>query len=153
MLENLTIGDIAAGLGIIAGLIGSLSAIIAIANKVIVNTVSKSVKTSVEPYVSKIRKDFNSINKKIAGVQATADSTAKNTAQNYIKSFLSDLDSGKPTSQLEFECFFQNLEIFERYEGNGFIHAWIDRLTAQGKFNNAQIKILNDRNGRPKNHA
>lgn len=181
MLEDLTLGSIATALAFIVGIVSGITALASFASKIMSKTVGKTVSNLVKPHINSMNENISSLtnkidgvqktvdatakdtksntarisdlSKKIANVQATADDTAKANAQNYIKSFLSDLDAGHACSQLEFECFFQNLAIFEKYEGNGFIHSWIDRLTAEGKFNNVQTEMLNSREGRPKNHS
>lgn len=112
-MEGITLGDISGWVTFLIGFVGALGAFWVL--------IQKGIKSAIKPDLDEIKE--------------IGTETAMCNASNFIKNFLSDLDRDMEMSPIEYEAFYHNLKIYERYEGNGFIHNWIDRLKAEGKFN------------------
>lgn len=110
-MESITLGDLSGWASFIIGFAGTLGAFWVL--------IRKGIKSAIKPDLDKLTE--------------IAIDTAKNNAGNFIKNFLSDLDRGIEMSQIEYEAFYNNLEVYERYHGDGFIHDWINRLKEEGK--------------------
>lgn len=111
-MDSITLGDISGWVTAIVGLGTGLG--------VLWVMIQKGVKGAIKPDLDELKE--------------IVTDTAKHNAANFIKNFLSDLDRGVDMSQIEYEAFYHNLKVYERYGGNDFIHEWIERLKVEGKF-------------------
>lgn len=152
MLEAITLGEIAAAVLFLVGFIGGVAALLAYYKKFTAKLIKDSIKEEAKPYLDEIHNDIKETKDKVDELQTSLIEVEKENAKNYITHFLSRLDEGRDFSQAEFECFFENLKTYEKCDGDGFIHAWIDRLEDEGAFNVAQRRSLGERRDKRKKH-
>lgn len=112
MVESITLGDLSGWATAIVGLVGGLGTLWVM--------VRKGVKSAIKPELDELKE--------------IVTDTAKCNAGNFVKNFLSDLDRGLEMSQIEYEAYYNNLKVYERYGGNDYIHKWAKRLEKEGKF-------------------
>ena len=107
-MADITIGQISAFLGVIAGLIASVSAIILFLNK----TLKKVIKNELKPMSIKIE----NINKNVNGLDVSQ-------CKNFLVRFLADVEQGNVLDEVEKERAY---EIYDHYTNdlkqNSYIH-------------------------------
>lgn len=105
---NITLGQISAFLGLIAGLIASVSAIILFLNK----SLKKVIKNELEPMSIQIEK----INSNVNGLDVSQ-------CKNFLVRFLADVEQGNKLDEVEKERAY---EIYDHYTNdlkqNSYIH-------------------------------
>lgn len=105
---NITLGQISAFLGLIAGLIASVSAIILFLNK----SLKKVIKNELEPMTIQIEK----INSNVNGLDVSQ-------CKNFLVRFLADVEQGNKLDEVEKERAY---EIYDHYTNdlkqNSYIH-------------------------------
>lgn len=148
MLEAITLGEIAAVVLFLTGFIGGIAALLTYYKKFTAKLIKDSIQEEAKPYLDEIHKDIKETRDKVDELQASLTEVEKENAKNYITHFLSSLDDGRDFSQAEFECFFENLRTYEKCDGDGFIHTWINRLESEGAFNVSQKRSLKERHGK-----
>lgn len=106
-MENITLGQVAAALAFIVGLIGSIKYI------------SKEIK-------NKIDETLNPINKKI-------DNLELSMTKSHLTDFINDLEHNVPKSQIQ---KLNAHELYDKYTGlggNSYIHEHWEKLKKEGK--------------------
>lgn len=118
---DITIGQVITVLAVIAGAIGSVSAIVSAVNKNLKKYLTTVIKTELEP-----------IKQKLDEVTADLDKVDLNSCKNYLVRFLSDIEQGNPVDEIEKERFYEQFEHYERVGGNSYIHSKVDKLRQKG---------------------
>lgn len=102
----------------LAGLVGGFLTLLAYLKR----GMNRWVKEAAQPLENKMDK-----------IAAELDQTQKDNAKNFITNFLAEVERGKKYSQAEMECFCENLRVYEKKDGDGFVHSEINRLQSCGK--------------------
>lgn len=116
-MENITLGDIASWLALIAGIIGSIGVIYKIVSKAF----RKALKNAIDPVVEKLD-----------ALERKHDLSDREQAKNFIVRFLADVEQGQPTDADELHCFWDNYELYKSMGGNSYIHDKVEKLKARG---------------------
>ena len=131
---NITIGQVLAGLGIIAGGITSITVIVALFTKWYSKTVLKNIKEAVEPVnenISNMKKEFLcELDNTKQELKAMIDNGDSETCRNYLVHFLSDISKGNDIDPVEIEHAFAVMKHYsEDLKQNSYIHArWVQVL-------------------------
>lgn len=117
-MEQVTLGEVYKVLLFVSGFIAVVIALIVYIKKAL----SKVIQNEIKPLSGEMKE----LSRKI-------DISQMDTAKDFITHFLSRAEAGAEPTEPELQCFYDNLRIYEEKGGNGFIHAWIDRLEDEGK--------------------
>lgn len=122
-MENITLGQITTFLGIIAGLIGSISAIVLFMQKIF----KKALKNELEPIVDNI----NNINNNIETLDV-------GQCKNYLVRYLKDVEQKNKLDEVEVERAY---EIYDHYTNdlkqNSYIHKRWEELEVKNERKNS----------------
>ena len=122
-MENITLGQIVTFLGIIAGLIGSISAIVLFMQKIF----KKALKNELEPLVNNI----NTINSNIETLDV-------GQCKNYLVRYLKDVEQKNKLDEVEVERAY---EIYDHYTNdlkqNSYIHKRWEELEVKNERKNS----------------
>jgi len=117
-MENMTLGQLAADLALVVGIITALAFIV----KKIKKWITKLFSELTKPLEDKI----NTLGDTVQGIN-------REICKNYLISYLSDVERGISVSELERRRFYEEYEKYRQNGGNSYIKARVDKLTKQGK--------------------
>ena len=118
VVENITLGQIAAAIGLIGILVGGYKA------------VSKGIKEGIEKCVTDLLKPINdSINQ----VSSRLDKVDMETTKNFLVRCLSDVEKGEKMSEIETERFWEQYEHYIAAGGNTYIKNKVEDLRDKGR--------------------
>lgn len=119
MLESITLGQIAAAVGIIVALIVGFNKI----SDTIKESMGKVFKDLMQPFSDKL----DDIEKSVANID-------KATCKNFLVRCLADLEKGNVMSEVEVERFWEQYKHYTTdLKENSFISEWTERLKKEGK--------------------
>lgn len=117
-MENITLGEIAAAIGIIGVIYGGYRAL------------SKNIKEGIEKCVADLLKpvtdSINQLSKRI-------DKVDMETTKNFLVRCLSDVEKGEKMSEIEAERFWEQYEHYIASGGNTYIKNKVIKLQEEGK--------------------
>ena len=117
-MENITLGQIAAAIGIIGVIYGGYRAL------------SKNIKEGIEKCVTDLLKPINdSINQ----LSHRIDKVDMETTKNFLVRCLSDVEKGEKMSEIEAERFWEQYEHYIASGGNTYIKNKVVKLQEEGK--------------------
>lgn len=119
MIENITLGQIAAAVAVIVALIAGFKKI----NDTVKESMSKVFKELMQPFSDQL-----------TNIETKLNSIDKGTCKNFLVRCLADVEKGNPMSEVETERFWEQYDhyINELHE-NTYIEAWTERLKKEGK--------------------
>lgn len=117
-MEQITLGNIAAWLGFLAALGGSVTTIVLF--------IKKALKALLRDQIAEIKTENQSIKTEIRSVDLE-------NCKNYLVTFLAGAERGKPHDEIELERFHEQYEHYTKIGGNSYIRAKVDKLKAAGK--------------------
>lgn len=119
MIENITLGQIAAAVAVIVALIAGFKKI----NDTVKESMTKVFKELMQPFSVQL----NNIEVKLNNID-------KATCKNFLVRCLADFEKGNELSDVEIERFWEQYDhyINELHE-NTYIEEWTERLKKEGK--------------------
>ncbi|MBR4656530.1 MAG: hypothetical protein IKO68_08205 [Oscillospiraceae bacterium] len=117
-MENITIGQIAAGVAFLAALIGGVAVLLKYAKKWM---------------VAALQGEFAAVKKQIGELQNRVDGVDLATSKNYLVDFLSRVDRGDPVDEIELERFWEQYNHYREIGGNSYVKTKVERMKAAGK--------------------
>lgn len=117
-MEAITVGQIAAGIALVAGIITGCGVIGKKASGV---------------FAVWFQKQLAPINTKLTDLSNQATLADKNRAMDFIVRFLADVEQGQPIDEEEKKRFWENYDLYVSLGGNSYIHGKTERLKAEGK--------------------
>ena len=109
-MDQITLGEVAAAVTLIGGLITGVS--------VLMQTTKKWIKESLED-------QLNTITERL-------DQVDMESCKNYLVSYLSDVEHGKDPGELEKQRFYEEYQHYQKIGGNSYIKHKVDELQAKG---------------------
>ena len=117
-MDGLTIGQIAAGLALLAGLITSVTLII------------KNLKTW---FKKMIQPEFESVKQEMQKVSKSVENVDKESCKNYLVTVLSRVENGNTLDEIERERLYEQFEHYKTIGGNSYIRRKFEQLQSEGK--------------------
>lgn len=117
-MEGLTIGQIAAAVGLTAALITGLGVIAKLAGKAASRWLSQSLEA---------------ISDKLDGIENQLGDFDRERCKDYLVSFIAKIDRGHKPSDTELERFFENYDRYTTHGGNSYVKTEVQRLMNSGK--------------------
>lgn len=116
-MENITLGQIAAGLALIVGLIASVV----------------YLKTKIEEALEKLLTEkFKALNSRIDTIEGKIDKVDMETCKNFLVRFLADVENGSIILPQESQRFWEEYEHYINNKGNSYIKEWVEKLKKKG---------------------
>ena len=118
MLEQITIGEIMTGLGVLAGIVAGVIGIY------------KYFKKAVE----KVLEDqFKALNERLDEIDDQIKEKDIDACKDFLVRFLSDVERGADISEMERQRFSERYnQYINKYEQNGYIQDKVNRLKEKG---------------------
>ena len=117
-MDALTVGQIVAGLALIAGFITSVTLII------------KNLKTW---FTKLIQPEFDGLKKEVQGVSDNVKSVDRESCKNYLVTVLSSVEKGNALDEIERERLYEQFEHYKTIGGNSYIRRKFEQLQTEGK--------------------
>ena len=119
-MEATTVGEIAAAIALIAGILGGLATIFKVFGKWATKWLQANLKT---------------LSDKIDGQAEETRSFRLGYYQDYLVEFMADVEKGAKKSEVEMKNFHKNYDIYTSpmYGGNSFVHDKYEQLKKAGK--------------------
>ena len=121
-MEGWTLGQSAATIGLLAGLITGFGVI----TKLVGRTASKWLTANLKPILDKL----DTIDRRL-------DAFDEDRCKDYIVVFLAKIDNGHQPSETELERFYENYDRYTGLGGNSYVKTEVQRLSAAGKLRRA----------------
>lgn len=116
-MENITLGQIAAALALIVGLIASVI----------------YLKTKIEEALEKLLTEkFKALNSRIDTIEGKIDKVDMETCKNFLVRFLADVENGSIILPQESQRFWEEYEHYINNKGNSYIKEWVEKLKKKG---------------------
>ena len=117
-MENITIGQICAGLALVVGLVTGI----------------RYMKKAIREWISNLLKEqFESLNKKLNSVQDRIDEVDMGACKNFLVARIAEIEKGHPLGEIERERFWEQYEHYTKIGGNTYIQRKVEQLKAEGK--------------------
>lgn len=119
-MQGLTIGEIAAAIALVVGIIGGLTTIM----KLLAKWATKWLQANLKPLNDKMDSQAEETRKFRLGYY-----------QDFLVEFMADLENGIKKSEVEMKNFHKNYDIYTspKYKGNSFVHDKYEQLKKAGK--------------------
>lgn len=117
-MDEITIGQIAVAVALLAGLISGGGII----GKAIGKGLKKTIRSEIEPLGKKV----DALSNRICEVDMQA-------TKNFLVSFLSDLESDQIPTEIALQRFWEEYQHYQRIGGNSYITRKIEQLEKEGK--------------------
>ena len=117
-MDQITIGQIAAALALIVGIVTGVELLFKKLKKGATEWLTKAL----EPTNQKL----DNLDAKIAGVDMSQ-------CKNFLVRFLADVEQGKDIDEVEKERFYETYEHYTKLGGNSYINDKAERLKSAGK--------------------
>ena len=118
MINNITIGNLAATLATITAIIGGFTFLYAKLKSVIENV---------------IRDLLSPVTKSIDALNARIDKVDMQACKNFLVRCLSDLERGDALGEVEKERFKEQYDYYINHDGNSYIKDKVEQYKAEGK--------------------
>ena len=117
-MENITLGQIAAGIAIIAAIVGGYKAL------------QKNIREGIQQIVAEALKPFtDSVNQ----INSRLDKVDMEATKNFLVRCLSDVEKGERMTETEAERFWEQYEHYTAAGGNTYIKNKVEDLREQGR--------------------
>lgn len=117
-MENITLGQIVAAVGVIAALIGG--------GKLIINSITDGISKIVKELLEPITESIGDISERL-------DEVDMETCKNFLVRCIADMERGENLSETEKERFHEQYSHYLKKGGNTYIQAKVEKLKADGK--------------------
>ena len=117
-MEGLTVGQIAVGLTLVAGLITSVT--------LIVKNLKNWFKKMIQP-------EFDGLKKDIQGISDNVKNVDIQSCKNYLVTVLSSVEKGNTLDEIERERLYEQFEHYKTIGGNSYIRRKFEQLQTEGK--------------------
>lgn len=117
-MEDVTVGQIASEIALIAGIIGGLGVVTKLAGR----AASKWLSERLEP-----------ISSKLDSIDVRLDDFDRDRCKDYLVHFIGRVDRGDDPSETEIERFYENYDRYTSLGGNSYVKTEVTRLTKAGK--------------------
>ncbi len=117
-MNEITIGQIAAGVTMLAALISGLTIISQKTKKYIRSAFDESVTT---------------ISESIAKLEERIETVDQEACKNYLVTFLSGVEKGNTVDEIEKERFWEEYQHYTKAGGNSYIKRKVEKLVTEGK--------------------
>ena len=118
LMQDVTIGQIAAALAIIVGIITG------------VELLFKKLKNGATEWLTKA---LEPTNKKLDNLDAKIGDVDMSQCKNFLVRFLADVEQDKVIDEVEKERFYETYEHYTKLGGNSYIHDKVEHLKKSGK--------------------
>lgn len=116
-MEQITLGQIATGLGCVAGIIASVTLIGGLLKR----------------WLQKIfKEELETFNETVKDLRKRIDDVDVETCKNHLITFLSAVDRGEEIQELERERFWEEYNHYRERGGNSYIERKVEQLKAKG---------------------
>ncbi len=117
-MENITIGEISLGLGLLVSLISGA---------IFINSKLKT-------YIgSQLKDEFKQLNDRFDGIDNRLDKVDMESCKNFLVRYLSDVEKDRRIDEIEKERFYEQYEHYQDIGGNSYIKQKVEKLQAEGK--------------------
>ncbi len=113
-MEHITLGQIAAGIALIGGIITG------------VTLMSRSIKNWVEALLND---KFNAIDLRLDTLTERVEEVSMDNAKNYITTCLQELEMGQ---SIEYQRFWEVFDYYTQHGGNSYIREHVNTLKERG---------------------
>lgn len=117
-MDQITIGQIAAALALIVGIVTG------------VELLFKKLKKGATEWLTKA---LEPTNQKLDNLDAKIGGVDMSQCKNFLVRFLADVEQGKDIDEVEKERFYETYEHYTNLGGNSYIHDKVERLKSAGK--------------------
>lgn len=117
-MADLTLGNIAEYIGILAAIIGG--------GGVLYGKLKKWLTSLFSEQMVKIEKEIKSLETKI-------ETSDMQSCKNFLVRCLADVERGEPMSETEKERFYEQYEHYRKNDGNSYIKQKVEKLQKEGK--------------------
>ena len=117
-MDGLTVGQIAAGLALVAGLITSVS--------LIVKNLKSWFKKMIQPEFDSLKQDMQKVSESVKSVD-------RESCKNYLVTVLSRVENGSTLDEIERERLYEQFEHYKTIGGNSYIRRKFEQLQSEGK--------------------
>lgn len=117
-MEQITVGQIAVAIALLAGLISG--------GGIIGKAVNKGLKKTMQSELEPLEKKVDALTKRVEAVDMQA-------TKNFLVSFLSDLENGNPQTEIALERFWEEWQHYEKIGGNSYIARKVEQLKKDSK--------------------
>lgn len=117
-MENITLGQIAAGIAILAAIVGGCKEL------------SKNIKEGIRKIVADVLKP---VTDSIAQINVRLDKVDMESTKNFLVRCLSDVEKGERMTETEAERFWEQYGHYTAAGGNTYIKNKVEGLREQGK--------------------
>lgn len=126
-MESITLGDIAAGVAFLVGLIGG---IIAFRRnlKTLLQGLLKDELASLKNDITSVKDDLS---KEISSIKKELSDVDMEACKNYLVRFLADVEQGKAIDEIELQRFWEQFDHYEKRGGNSYIHQKVEKLRSK----------------------
>lgn len=116
-MNSITVGEIAAFIALLAGLITGLGII----SRLVGKAASQWLSRSLEP-----------ISAKLDTIDTRFNSFDMDRCKDYLVAFIGKIDRGYSPSDTEIERFFENYDRYQELGGNSYVKTEVERLKKSG---------------------
>ena len=124
-MENITIGQIAAGLGIIAAILGGY--------KVLYDKLTDIVSDVVKELMKPLSEAIGTINGQLDDLSRRLEEVDMESCKNFLVRCIADLEKGEALGETEKERFYEQYDYYLDHDGNSYIRAKVEKLQTEGK--------------------
>lgn len=117
-MNDITIGELAAGVATLVALVSGLGFLSARLKKYIINA---------------NRQSTSEITQSIHQLEARIETVDTEATKNYLVTFLAGVERGTPVDEIERERFWEQYGHYTQYGGNSYIKHKVEKLRQQNK--------------------
>ena len=101
----------------------------------------QELKKSIKEFIQKLLVDqFQEVNDKLDGMQATISTLDKQTCKNFLVRYLADIERGYPIFESEQQRFWEEYDHYiDDLHENSYIKEWVARLKEEGKLSRKDV--------------
>lgn len=129
MINDITIGGFAAGLGTIVAIIGGFAFLYTKLKEVIEDVIAKML----EPITKSIGDLSTRIDEMDAAIDEGLNVAAMESCKNYLVACLGELEKGNELSEAEKARFGEQYDYYTDHDGNSYIKGKVEFYKSQGR--------------------
>ena len=129
MINDITIGNLAAGLGTIVAIIGGFAFLYAKLKEVIEDVIKKML----EPITESIGTLTGRIDTMETSIETGLEAAAMESCKNFLVACLGELEKGGELSEAEKERLGEQYDYYTDHDGNSYIKGKVEHFKAQGR--------------------
>lgn len=129
MINDITIGNFAAGLGTIVAIIGGFAFLYAKLKGVIEDEIKKML----EPITESIGNLTGRIDTMESSIGSDLEVAAMESCKNFLVACLGELEKGNELSEAEKQRFGEQYDYYTDHDGNSYIKSKVEMYRTQGR--------------------